>query len=197
LIPAFNAAGAQLHTILTKGGVSGVIHEERAGFAKASTDFEGMLNDQEINTLAIATRHDTHARFVVQALQKGKHVFVEKPLCLTLEELEEIEKAYTTSRTKSSAPLLMVGYNRRFSPHIQKIKALLQSVNEPKSFIMTMNAGMIPADHWTQDNCVCWGLPIDRSAPFIIWPTAPPVFPKNASRFLQPDGCCNWIISAG
>jgi predicted dehydrogenase len=64
LIPAFKAAGAQLHTILTKGGINGVIHGNRAGFAKASTDFEGLMSNEEINALAIVTRHDTHARFV-------------------------------------------------------------------------------------------------------------------------------------
>ena len=70
-------------------------------------------------------------------------------------------------RTNSSASLLMVGYNRRFSPHIQKMKALLQSVNEPKSFIMTMNAGMIPADHWTQDNRVGGGCIIGEACHYI------------------------------
>jgi predicted dehydrogenase len=167
LIPAFKSAGAQLHTLLTQGGINGVIHGYRAGFAKASTNLEDLLNNETINTIAIVTRHDTHARFIVQALQAGKHVFVEKPLCLTIEELKEIEKTYIALQAQPSTPLLMVGYNRRFSPHIQKIKTLLQSIKEPKSFIMTMNAGAIPAEHWTQDNNIGGGRIIGEACHYI------------------------------
>jgi hypothetical protein len=91
LIPAFKAAGARCKTIVTSGGVSGVIHGRGAGFDEASTDLEAMLGDPAINTVAIVTRHHLHAPFVVKSLAAGKHVFVEKPLCLTLEELGEIE----------------------------------------------------------------------------------------------------------
>ncbi len=91
LIPAFKAAGAGLGTIVTSGGVSGVIHGRGAGFEEASTDLDAMLADPAINTVAIVTRHNTHGPFVVKALAAGKHVFVEKPLCLTLEELAEIK----------------------------------------------------------------------------------------------------------
>jgi predicted dehydrogenase len=177
LIPAFEAAGARFQTIVTAGGVSGVVHGRRAGFAEASTDVEAMLADPEIDTVAVVTRHNTHARFVAQALRAGKHVFVEKPLCLTLEELGEIEQACkTANHPGADAPpllgkegngnriappprgsLLMVGFNRRFAPQIQKMKALLASVAEPKAFVMTMNAGAIPPEHWTQDVAVGGG----------------------------------------
>ncbi len=168
LIPAFKAAGAQLHTIVTAGGVNGVIHGEKAGFAEASTDLDAMLANPAINTVAIVTRHDTHARFVVQALKAGKHVFVEKPLCLSFEELEQIEQTYSALSTQHSAfPILMVGFNRRFAPQVQKMKELLQSVKEPKSFIMTMNAGAIPANHWTQDNAIGGGRIIGEACHFI------------------------------
>jgi predicted dehydrogenase/threonine dehydrogenase-like Zn-dependent dehydrogenase len=168
LIPAFKAAGAELHTIVTAGGVNGVIHGEKAGFAEASTDLEAMLNNPVINTVAIVTRHDIHARFVIQALKDHKHVFVEKPLCLTCEELDQIEQTYSALSTQHSAqPLLMVGFNRRFAPQVQKMKALLEAVKEPKSFIMTMNAGAIPANHWTQDNAVGGGRIIGEACHFI------------------------------
>ena len=146
LIPAFKSAGATLHTISSAGGTNGVVHGRRTGFAHASSDTDALLNSAEINTVAIVTRHNNHADLTIKALNAGKHVFVEKPLSLTLEELEHVKTAHT-----ASACHLMVGFNRRFAPLVQTMKRLLTSVSEPKSFVMVMNAGSIPADHWTQD----------------------------------------------
>lgn len=169
LIPSFKAAGAQLHTIVTAGGISGVIHGEKAGFAEASTDMVALLENAAINTVAIVTRHDTHARFVAQALQAGKHVFVEKPLAIDAEGLLGVREAYDAAQTNSAqgGPQVMVGFNRRFSPQVRKMKALLAPVKEPKSFIMTMNAGAIPANHWTQDQAVGGGRIIGEACHFI------------------------------
>lgn len=166
LIPAFKAAGAQFHTIVTAGGINGVIHGEKAGFAEASTDMASLLANPAINSLAIVTRHDTHARFVAQALKAGKHVFVEKPLAIDREGLGAVQAAYEAAQTKGGAQV-MVGFNRRFSPQVQKMKALLSPVKEPKSFIMTMNAGAIPANHWTQDNAAGGGRIIGEACHFI------------------------------
>jgi predicted dehydrogenase/threonine dehydrogenase-like Zn-dependent dehydrogenase len=169
LIPAFKAAGAQFHTIVTAGGISGVIHGEKAGFVEASTDMAALLANPSINTVAIVTRHDTHARFVAQALQAGKHVFVEKPLAIESEGLAEVRAAYDAAQASGvqGGPQVMVGFNRRFSPQVQKMKDLLAPVREPKSFIMTMNAGAIPANHWTQDNAVGGGRIIGEACHFI------------------------------
>lgn len=167
LIPVFKAAGAQFHTIATSGGINGVIHGEKAGFVKATTDTLAMLNSSEINTVVIVTRHNSHARFVADALKAGKHVFVEKPLAISFEELTEVEAAYHSMASTENAPKLMVGFNRRFSPQVRKMKELLATVNEPKSFIMTMNAGAIPADHWTQDIEVGGGRIIGEACHFI------------------------------
>ena len=167
LIPAFKAAGAQFHTIVTAGGINGVIHGEKAGFAEASTDMAAMLGNPAINSVAIVTRHDTHARFVAQALQAGKHVFVEKPLAIHLAELAEVQAAFDAAHQSGNGPQLMVGFNRRFSPQVQKMKSLLQAVKAPKSFIMTMNAGTIPANHWTQDNAIGGGRIIGEACHFI------------------------------
>lgn len=167
LIPAFKAAGAQFHTIATAGGINGVIHGRKAGFAEATTDTGAMLANPAINTVAIVTRHDSHARFVVQALQAGKNVFVEKPLAIDFDGLDEVEAAYAAAHADGGGPQLMVGFNRRFSPQVQKMKALLEPLQEPKSFIMTMNAGAIPADHWTQDNAVGGGRIIGEACHFI------------------------------
>lgn len=168
LIPAFKAAGAQFHTVVTAGGINGVIHGEKAGFAEASTDIEAMLGNAAINTVAIVTRHDTHAPLVVQALQAGKNVFVEKPLAIDVAGLEAVRAAYDAAQADGKVGAqLLVGFNRRFAPQVQKMKALLVPVKAPKSFSMIMNAGAIPADHWTQDNAVGGGRIIGEACHFI------------------------------
>lgn len=162
LIPAFKAAGAQLHTISSAGGTNAVVHGKRTGFAKASSDTDALIADPEINTVAIVTRHNSHARFAVQALRAGKHVFVEKPLAMTLEELEQVQAAH-----QDSGKHLMVGFNRRFAPQVQTMKRLLGAVKAPKSFVMVMNAGAIPADHWTQDPAAGGGRIIGEACHYI------------------------------
>jgi len=167
LIPAFRDAGAQLHTISTSGGVNGVTHGKVAGFKIATTDTQTMIDNPEINTVAIVTQHNSHAKFVADALNAGKHVFVEKPLALTYEDLELVEKAYKNSGKEGVFPHLMVGYNRRFAPQIRKMKSLLESTRGPKSFVMLMNAGGIPADSWVQDINVGGGRIIGEACHFI------------------------------
>jgi predicted dehydrogenase/threonine dehydrogenase-like Zn-dependent dehydrogenase len=162
LIPAFRAGGAVLHCIASSGGVSGVVHGRRAGFAEAASDAGAVIADPALNTIAIVTRHNSHARFTAQALKAGKNVFVEKPLALTREELAEIEAAHA-----ASGHLLMVGFNRRFAPQVRKMKQLLDTVREPKAFVMLMNAGAIPADHWTQDAAVGGGRIIGEACHYI------------------------------
>lgn len=151
LIPAFKASGATLHTISTSSGVNGVVHGKRAGFKHATTDTDGLIQNPEIHAVAIVTQHNNHAHFTTKALSAQKHVFVEKPLALTHDELKSVESAYVEGKQHNANLKLMVGFNRRFSPQVQKMKSLLATVSEPKSFIMTMNAGAIPADHWTQN----------------------------------------------
>jgi len=122
-----------------------------------------VLENPEIDTVAIATRHDAHGSQVLAALRAGKHVFCEKPLCLTLDELSEIE-AEAQARPEQQ---LMVGFNRRFAPHVMKMKALLDSIDQPKSVIITVNAGEIPYDHWTQDPAIGGGRLIGEACHFI------------------------------
>jgi predicted dehydrogenase len=148
LIPAFKEAGAHLRSVVSSTGVSGLHAGRKFGFDETTTDSDRIFSDEVNNAVVITTRHDSHARFVLQALKSEKHVFVEKPLCLTMDELNEIETAYGVAAKK---PMVMVGFNRRFAPHVQKMKQLLDGVSGQKSFIMTVNAGAIPADHWTQD----------------------------------------------
>lgn len=157
LIPAFKAAGLQLKTIVTSGGVSGAIQGERAGFMEAATDVDIIFQDPTINTVAIVTRHDTHASLVAQALEAGKHVFVEKPLALDLDGLAIVRRAYEARLARGSRPQLMVGFNRRFAPLVRRMKSLLDGQSSTKSFLMVMNAGAIPARHWTQNPLIGGG----------------------------------------
>lgn len=162
LIPAFKKTTATSIMIACANGISGAETAKRFQIATVTTDTETLMHDERINTVVIATRHNNHADFVLQALAANKHVFVEKPLCLTLSELANINEAL-----KKSSTLLMVGFNRRFAPHTQKIKTLLQHCHQPKTFIMTVNAGLIPANHWTQDAKVGGGRIIGEACHFI------------------------------
>ena len=167
LIPAFKEAGADLRTVSTSGGVSGVHAGRKYGFSEATTDTEALFSDSNLDALVVATRHDTHSRFVLQALDARKHVFVEKPLALNTEEIASIRSAYEALSHAGEAPRLMVGFNRRFAPHIRKMKALLDPMGAPKTMIMTVNAGAIPADHWTQSQEVGGGRIIGEGCHFI------------------------------
>lgn len=149
LIPAFKAAGAELVSVASAGGVSSVHAARKFGFAEATTDTQALIADTSIGAVVISTRHDSHARLAEDALRAGKHVFVEKPLCLTIAELDSIMSTLAT--LGPAAPLLMVGFNRRFAPHVRRLSQLLEPVSAPKTFVMTVNAGAIPAAHWTQD----------------------------------------------
>ena len=155
LIPAFKKAGARLHSIVSSGGLSGSIHGGKAGFEFSSTDVDAVFSNDAINIIAIATRHDSHADLICKGLKSGKSVFVEKPLAIDREGLAAVKKEYLQQRrisVGSENSHLMVGFNRRYSPHITKMKSLLDKVDKPKTFIMTMNAGNIPENHWVHDS---------------------------------------------
>lgn len=163
LIPAFRDAGADLHTVVSSGGVSAVHHGKKFDFRYASTGTAAAVADDAVDTVVVATRHDTHSAQVLSALRAGKHVFCEKPLCLTHDELAEI-KEEAVARPEQR---LMVGFNRRFAPHVVKAKALLDTVSAPKGLVMTVNAGAIPADHWIQNPAVGGGRIVGEACHFI------------------------------
>jgi len=167
LLPALKETGARLKTIISAKGVSGTQLGRKFGFENSSTAADALFDDDEINAVLITTRHDSHARYVLRGLEAGKCVYVEKPLCLNAAEFAEIEARYSQLSTKDSHPFLMVGFNRRFAPHIVKMKSLLSGVKEPKAMIMTVNAGAIPADHWTQDPEIGGGRIVGEGCHFI------------------------------
>ena len=114
--------------------------------------------------MVVATQHNQHARQVCDALDAGKHVFVEKPLALSIEEIEAVRAAYDNQDGRCQ---IMVGYNRRFAPHVKRMKALLEPISGPKVFLMTMNAGAIPTDHWTQDPKIGGGRIVGEACHYI------------------------------
>lgn len=143
MLPALKETNASLVSIASKGGLSGTTLAKKYNIAKSTTDYKEILSDPLVDAVMIMTRHNQHAKVVVECLQANKHVFVEKPLALNLAELESIIASYNGTKT------LTVGFNRRFSPHIQKIKSLVGST--PMNVIATMNAGFIPPGVWVHD----------------------------------------------
>ncbi|HUS09402.1 MAG TPA: bi-domain-containing oxidoreductase [Pyrinomonadaceae bacterium] len=167
LLPHLVKTGARLKTIVSAGGVTGTHFGRKFGFELSSTDVAAVFDDPEINTVMITTRHNSHAAFVLRALRARKHVYVEKPLCLTREELREIAHASNSAKSENSGPILMVGFNRRFAPQVARMKSLLDAVSEPKTLVMTVNAGAIPLNHWTQDPAVGGGRVIGEGCHYI------------------------------
>jgi predicted dehydrogenase/threonine dehydrogenase-like Zn-dependent dehydrogenase len=145
LIPAFKKGDAILRSVSSKTGISAAHVGRKYGFLDILTNSDDIFDDDKTDAVVITTRHNSHANFVLKALKAKKHVFVEKPLCLNINQLNEIEAAYTSSN------ILMVGFNRRFAPQIKKIKNLISDLNVPKTIVMTVNAGAIAQNHWAQD----------------------------------------------
>lgn len=182
LIPALRQTNATLVTIANTGGITGVHYGKRHGFERVTTDIDELLGDPTINAVVVATRHDSHAELAANALRAGKHVFCEKPLALTLQELEEIRKGLPAGGEEEDR-ILMVGFNRRFAPLVQQMQSLLTGVREPKTMIATVNAGEIPADHWTQDPLVGGGRLIGEACHFI-----------DLLRYLAGAPIVNWHV---
>lgn len=144
----------------TSSGTSSRSVAEKFGFAFAAASSREVIDDKQTESIFIATRHDSHAGYVQEALQAGKDVFVEKPLCLTRDELERVVDAWQLHQ-----PLLMVGFNRRFSPLAQQIKTVLG--DGPMSMLYRVNAGSIPKDSWIQDTDIGGGRIIGEACHFI------------------------------
>jgi len=164
LLPAIRKVeGIEAVGIASAGGMHAQHSGQKFGFAYACSDDEQILNDEKINTVAILTRHDTHAELVIRALRAGKHVFVEKPLALTLEQLVAINEQLQAS----SSQLLMVGFNRRFSPLAVQMGEFFSKRHEPFHAHYRINAGYIPLNHWTQDPLLGGGRIIGEGCHFV------------------------------
>jgi predicted dehydrogenase len=190
--------GIELIGIASSGGLHAQHAAKKFGFAYATSSDDDILNDPNINTVAILTRHDTHAELVVKALKAGKNVFVEKPLALDEQGLKKIAQLLTVDRRpktgKDRPPstvhgLLTVGFNRRFAPLAQQLAAHFAHRTEALYMHYRVNAGYIPLNHWTQDPKIGGGRIIGEACHFIDFLTflvgAPPV---TVTAHALPDG---------
>jgi predicted dehydrogenase len=151
VLPSLKGSGAQLKMIASAGGASGTQLAKKHGIAQSTTDYKEILNDTDIDTVIVLTRHGSHAKLVIESLNAGKNTFVEKPLALNQDELNQILEAYNNHQPKANRPTLTVGFNRRFSPHLIKVKQSMGDSAGAVNIIATMNAGFIPKDHWVHD----------------------------------------------
>jgi predicted dehydrogenase/threonine dehydrogenase-like Zn-dependent dehydrogenase len=167
LLPAFAASGARLRAVASNRGVSAAHCARRFGIDRATTDSAALIAAADVDAVVIATRHDSHAAYIVQALQAGKHVFVEKPLAITAQQIDAVVAAWEGSRSGAPRPQLLVGFNRRFAPQAQRMQALLGGLRAPKTLIATVNAGAVPAAHWTQDPRIGGGRIVGEACHFV------------------------------
>lgn len=148
LLPALKRiAKAKLSTIATSSSPNSYHTAKKYAFQKCTTNYKDLLESPDIDSVLILTPHSTHARMVIESLKAEKNVFVEKPLCVSISELEEIIRTYEETGAKNALKL-MVGYNRRFSPHALKIAEYLANRKDPMVITYRVNAGFVPPDHW-------------------------------------------------
>jgi predicted dehydrogenase/threonine dehydrogenase-like Zn-dependent dehydrogenase len=163
LFPALKNAQAQIEMLSASDGAKAVVIAKKFSINQVTNNKKDVFEKESINTVFIANRHNSHAGDVITALQNGKHVFVEKPLALSKEELNKIK----SEKEKHPDLHIVVGFNRRFSKLSQKVKKELENRSNPISIIITVNAGYIPSDHWAQDIEVGGGRIIGEACHFI------------------------------
>jgi len=151
LLPALKKSAPQLKYISSAGGLTAKALANKYGFANSTSDYKEILKDEAVDLVMITTRHDLHAKMVIESIKAGKHVFVEKPLAIYSDELDAIIQTYQEQLGNGNGKSLTVGFNRRFSPFVQKAKQLLGQGKIPMNIIATMNAGYIPHDVWVQN----------------------------------------------
>lgn len=186
LLPAIKKAGdIQLVGIASAGGLHAQHSGKKFGFQYATSSDDEIINDPNINTVAILTRHDLHSDLVIKALKAGKHVFVEKPLAINSAQLVAISKQLKAN----SQSLLTVGFNRRFAPFAQQLHTSLSTLHEPKHIHYRVNAGPIPLNHWTQDPEIGGGRIIGEGCHFIDFITfLVGEAPISVNAIALPDG---------
>jgi predicted dehydrogenase/threonine dehydrogenase-like Zn-dependent dehydrogenase len=146
ILPALTKLGADMRYIASAKGLSGTLLAKKYKIGYSTTRYQDILQDPQVNAVLITTRHNLHAGQAIEALQAGKHVFVEKPMALSFDDLDALENAVL-----ASGKTLTVGFNRRFSPFATDAKKQLGDGGAPINVVATMNAGFIPSSHWTQD----------------------------------------------
>jgi predicted dehydrogenase len=166
LLPVLSGlSNVTITAVCTGSGITAKMVGDKCKASYCTTDFRSVLRDAVVNTVLIGTRHDSHAEIVDEALKAGKHVFVEKPLCLTHDELERIARSYEDAATRGLQ--LWVGFNRRFSSHATKIVEFFQGRRNPLVMVYRINAGSMPPTHWVQDPEVGGGRIIGEACHFV------------------------------
>ena len=151
LLPTIRKVGGSTMVGICSAGGSHSHHAaKKFGFRYAAKDEASLIAAPDVNVIVVTTRHHLHSRQVIAALNAGKHVFCEKPLCLNEDELRDIVRAYEVGQAHAR-PLLMIGFNRRFAPLALRLKSFLSEVHEPLAMHYRVNAGFIPANHWLND----------------------------------------------
>ena len=149
LLPALSKIkDVRFNTLSTSSSANAYHTGKKYGFEKCATDYAEVLNNKEINSVVILTPHSLHAKMVIESLKQNKHVFVEKPLSVNETELKEITDLISSQFTDGNAPYVMVGYNRRFSPHSVWSADFLKNRKDPVIMNYRINAGFVPKEHW-------------------------------------------------
>ena len=161
LLPALQKTNIKIKWIASAKGLTSTSLGKKYGIEQSTSDINEILDDSSVNAVIITTRHHLHGQQVLDSIAKGKHIFVEKPLAINENELSQIQLAFENGNSS-----IMVGFNRRFSPHVQKIKELIPT-EQPKSMVALINAGFIPSDHWIHDEKVGGGRIIGEACHFL------------------------------
>lgn len=164
LLPSLIKNKCNLETLVNTGGMRSTISGERFGFKQISNNLDDIFENKNIDTVVIASRHDTHHEFVKKAIEAGKNIYVEKPLALNQKHIDDIENAYNSANSKLN---LMVGFNRRFSPAIEFMKQNLDKIESPKAINYIVNSGALPDDHWTKNRDIGGGRIIGEACHFV------------------------------
>ena len=169
LLPNLKQDDVVLKGVMTQSGTGARSVADRYGFEFCTSNDEDIWKDDAINTVFVASRHNTHADYVLKSIRAGRNVFVEKPLCMTVDELDEIGKTVEELSASGGAPPIMVGFNRRYSPLTAALKE--QVGDGPMSMIYRVNAGSMPSDHWMQQPEVGGGRIVGEACHFIDYLT--------------------------
>lgn len=167
VLPILRDTSANLVGISSIKGLSSTLAAKKFGFEYSATDYKMLLADERINTIFITTRHHNHATLIVESLEAGKHVFVEKPLAINMQQLADVVKVCNRLTSENKMPHLMVGFNRRFSPFTQNIYNKVKGRSSSLAINMTINAGKLPKDLWVHDPLVGGGRIIGEGCHFI------------------------------
>jgi len=167
MLPALSKVDCQLKYIASKDGLNSTVLAKKYAISHSTSDYKTILDDPEINLVMVVTRHHQHASLILESLNSGKNIFVEKPLCLTVQELDDITNCYRKVSSNEHAPILTIGFNRRYAPHVKKVKELIGVPEQPINLVITVNAGYIPENSWVHDTLVGGGRIIGEAVHFI------------------------------